>query len=155
MSSPAPSPTIATSTMSVPAPQTTGPTGPSSNVTWVCQETFHADNTTSCLRYPKVKRCITEGQTSNQTFLCVDHDSISVGGSGPVPLPAGISPFMCTMTSCPLEAPAKEKPTPTNNGNNGSGNGKSGAMGLRSTETVKWTGVLVLAMLVVPMVLGM
>ncbi|KAF9282909.1 hypothetical protein BGZ88_010786 [Linnemannia elongata] len=155
MSSPAPSPTIATSTMSVPAPQTTGPTGPSSNVTWVCQETFHADNTTSCLRYPKVKRCITEGQASNQTFLCVNHDSISVGGSGPVPLPAGISPFMCTMTSCPLEAPAKEKPTPTNNGNNGSGNGKSAAMGLRSTETVKWTGILVLAMLVAPMVLGM
>ncbi|KAG0042932.1 hypothetical protein BGZ90_009253, partial [Linnemannia elongata] len=57
------------------------------------------------------------------------------------------------MTSCPLEAPVKEKPTPTNNGNNGSGNGKSGAMGLRSTETVKWTGILVLAMLVAPMVL--
>ncbi|KAF8946986.1 hypothetical protein BGZ47_010647 [Haplosporangium gracile] len=155
MSSPAPSPTIATSTMSVPAPQTTGPTGPSSNVTWVCQETFHANNTSSCLRYPKVKRCITEGQASNQTFLCVGHDSISVGGSGPVPLPAGITPFMCTMTSCPQEAPAKEKPTPSNTGNNSSGNGKSGAMGLRSTETVKWAGVLVLAMMVAPMVLGM
>lgn len=72
-----------------------------------------------------------------------------------MPLPAGIMPFMCTMTSCPQEAPAKEKPTPSNNGNGGSGSSKSSTMGLKSTETIKWAGVLVLAMMVAPMVLGM
>lgn len=71
-----------------------------------------------------------------------------------MPLPVGITPFMCTMASCPQEAPAKEKPTPSNNGNNGSNN-MSGAMGVRSAETVRWAGVLVLAMVVAPMVLGL
>ncbi|KAG0324185.1 hypothetical protein BG000_002309 [Podila horticola] len=55
----APAPTMSTTTAPAPAP--------SAAVTWVCQETFHADNTTSCIRYPKLKRCVTEGLASNMT----------------------------------------------------------------------------------------
>ncbi|KAF9310674.1 hypothetical protein BG003_008295 [Podila horticola] len=138
----APAPTMSTTTAPAPAPSTA--------VTWVCQETFHADNTTSCIRYPKLKRCVTEGLASNMTFLCVDHDSISVGGSGPVPLPAGIVPFQCTAAACTQEAPAKD---PSTKGQ-GQGQGQKSA-GSRSQGSVRWTGVMMLAMVVAPMMLAM
>ncbi|KAG0347587.1 hypothetical protein BG004_007421 [Podila humilis] len=119
---------------------------PSTNpVTWVCQETFHPDNTTSCIRYPKLKRCVNEGLASNMTFMCVDHNSISVGGSGPVPLPAGITPFMCTTEACPQEAPAKEKKHKSG--------ATGGSMSARGEGAVRWIGVVMLAILVLPMVL--
>ncbi|KAF9967825.1 hypothetical protein BGZ70_008053 [Mortierella alpina] len=78
---------------------------------FVCQETFHADNTTSCLRYPKLKRCEKEGKKNNLTFLCVGANTIAIGASNPKPLPDKIamSVYQCTMESCPTEAPAKEK----------------------------------------------
>ncbi|KAF9212618.1 hypothetical protein BGZ59_006520 [Podila verticillata] len=126
-----------------PAPQ------PTNTITWVCQESFHPGNTTSCIRYPKLKRCVKEGLANNLTFLCVDHDSISVGGSGPVPLPANITAFQCSVTSCPQEAPAKE-PSDKKKTKNAAAGSKA-----KGREAVRWAGVLVLAMLVSPMVLAM
>ncbi|KAG0053361.1 hypothetical protein BGZ83_001255 [Gryganskiella cystojenkinii] len=146
--SPSPSPSPLPSSTSVPGPLPSSSPQPPNNVTWVCQESFHADNTTSCLRYPKLKRCVTEGLASNLTFLCVDHDSIAVGGSGPVPLPANITAFMCTLTSCPQEAPAKEPSAKPPKSTSTSAGVKS-----KSSETVRWAGVLVLTMLVSQMVL--
>ncbi|KAF9428397.1 hypothetical protein BGZ94_002537 [Podila epigama] len=118
-------------------------------VTWVCQEKFLPNNTTSCMRYPKIKRCVKEGLASGQTFLCVDHDSISVGGSGPTPLPEGIVPFLCSVDSCPQEAPAKpksemKKDKETSNTTNAAA----------CHDSVRWSGVFVLAMVMVPMVLS-
>ncbi|KAG0354302.1 hypothetical protein BG005_006582 [Podila minutissima] len=121
---------------------------PTNVVTWVCQESFRADNTTSCIRYPKLKRCVKEGLANNLTFLCVDHDSIAVGGSGPVPLPAGIVPFQCTVASCPQEAPEKEPKEKKQK--------SAASAGARSQESViRWVGVMVLAMAVAPMMLAM
>ncbi|CAO3568966.1 unnamed protein product [Mortierella alpina] len=78
---------------------------------FVCQETFHSDNTTSCLRYPKLKQCEKEGKNNNLTFLCVGANTIAIGASNPKPLPDNIamSVYQCTMESCPTEAPTKEK----------------------------------------------
>ncbi|KAG0025768.1 hypothetical protein BGZ81_006856 [Podila clonocystis] len=119
---------------------------PTNAVTWVCQESFHPDNTTSCIRYPKLKRCVKEGLANNLTFLCVDHDSIAVGGSGPVPLPAGIVPFQCTVAACPQEAPEKEPKEKTH---------KNAAEARSHGSAVRWAGVMVLAMVVAPMVLAL
>ncbi|KAF9284205.1 hypothetical protein BGZ68_004836 [Mortierella alpina] len=79
--------------------------------TFVCQEVFHADNTTSCLRYPKLKRCEKEGKYNNLTFMCVGANTIAIGAFNPKPLPDNIAMavFQCTTESCPNEASPKEK----------------------------------------------
>ncbi|GJJ78472.1 hypothetical protein EMPS_10831 [Entomortierella parvispora] len=77
---------------------------------FVCQESFAANNATSCLRYTKLKKCIKHGQENHLNFLCVGANTISIGGST-VPAPSNLTmtPFMCTLESCPTAAPHSKK----------------------------------------------
>ncbi|KAF9364659.1 hypothetical protein BGX34_000830 [Mortierella sp. NVP85] len=106
---------------------------------FVCQESFHADNTTSCIRFEKVKQCIKDGNENHLNFLCVDHDSIAIGGSGPVPPPADVNMtvFLCSAASCPNEAPAKKK----KHGDS------SSSSSLTKDKTLTWSGFMVLALI--------
>ncbi|KAG0309494.1 hypothetical protein BGZ97_013056 [Linnemannia gamsii] len=110
---------------------------------FVCLETFHPDNTTSCMRYEKVKHCIQDGAASNIPFLCVGQDTISIGGGGPLkPLPLNLtsSVFLCNLSVCPNASPAKEsKP-----GKKGSSDNSSAS----SVKSISLSGVFVLALIV-------
>ncbi|KAG0270761.1 hypothetical protein BGZ95_001557 [Linnemannia exigua] len=119
---------------------------------FVCQESFHLDtNTTSCLRYDKIKRCLKEGTENNlAAFLCVGQDSISIGGGGPLnPLPANLtsSVFLCNIGSCPSEAPVKEKDGggKKKGGDNASTNNGSP---LVSDRTLSLSGFFVIALVI-------
>ncbi|KAG0219611.1 hypothetical protein BGX31_011255 [Mortierella sp. GBA43] len=106
---------------------------------FVCQESFHADNTTSCIRYNKVKRCIKEATEQNLNFFCVDHNSISIGGQGPTPLPTTVNMtvFLCSMDSCPTAAPEKEKK---------GGKNAAGRVAPDTTSKLTWSGIALLAL---------
>ncbi|KAK3822784.1 MAG: hypothetical protein J3Q66DRAFT_330126 [Benniella sp.] len=106
---------------------------------FVCQESFRADNTTSCIRFEKVKQCIKNGNENHLNFLCVDHDSIAIGGSGPVPPPADVNMtvFLCSVASCPNEAPEKKK-------KHGDSNSPSSAT---KDKALTWSGFMVLALI--------
>ncbi|KAF9338306.1 hypothetical protein BGZ91_008935 [Linnemannia elongata] len=115
---------------------------------FVCLETFRPDNTTSCLRYDKVKRCINEGTANNVPFLCVGQDTISIGGGGPInPLPLNLSSsvFLCNMTACPNAAPATESSKPGKKGSSDSSNTPSSAS---SVKSISLSGVFVLALVI-------
>ncbi|KAG0309426.1 hypothetical protein BGZ97_013078 [Linnemannia gamsii] len=122
---------------------------------FVCQESFHlGTNTTACLRFDKLKRCLKDGTDNNLTaFLCVDQDTISIGGGGPqTPLPLNLtsSVFMCNLANCPTAAPVKNT---TGNGgggknNNGGETGKpNGSTALYSERTLSLSGFFVIALL--------
>ncbi|KAG0199350.1 hypothetical protein BGX33_011714 [Mortierella sp. NVP41] len=128
---------------------------------FVCQETFRLDNTTSCMRYDKVKRCMNEGTASNIPFLCVAQDTISIGGGGPMnklPLNLTSSVFLCNLGACPNAAPAKE-PKPNKKNSKGDGNIKNSNNrnatnnGPSSFESLSLSGVFVLALIVSQIVL--
>jgi len=106
---------------------------------FVCQESFQANNATSCLRYTTLKKCIKHGQEYHLDYLCVGANTISIGGST-VPAPANLTmtPFMCTLDSCSTEAPHSDK---KHNG------GKKKSLGSTSTG-VTLPGILVLALVV-------
>ncbi|KAF9285978.1 hypothetical protein BGZ88_009302 [Linnemannia elongata] len=115
---------------------------------FVCLETFRPDNTTSCLRYDKVKRCIKEGTANNVPFLCVGQDTISIGGGGPInPLPLNLSSsvFLCNMAACPNAAPATESSKPGKKGSSDSSNTPSSAS---SVKSISLSGVFVLALVI-------
>ncbi|KAG0270642.1 hypothetical protein BGZ95_001625 [Linnemannia exigua] len=120
----------------------------STNATpFVCQETFHPGNTTSCLRYEKVKRCIKDGTANNIPFLCVSQDTISIGGGGPVsPLPLNLtsSVFLCNLGACPNAAPAKEG-KPDKKGGSASNKASNSPS---TSKSLSLSGVLVLALIV-------
>ncbi|KAG0294381.1 hypothetical protein BGZ96_001293 [Linnemannia gamsii] len=114
---------------------------------FVCLETFRPDNTTSCLRYEKVKRCIKEGIANNIPFLCVAQDTISIGGGGPmnpVPLDLKSGVFLCNLSVCPNAAPDKEG-KPGKKGSSGNANAPSSAS---SVKSISLSGVFVLALIV-------
>ncbi|KAG0318754.1 hypothetical protein BGZ99_005480 [Dissophora globulifera] len=117
---------------------------------FICQESFKADNTTSCLRYPKLKRCVREGTDNHLNFLCVDHNSIAIGGSGPVPLPAptdvNMTVFFCSMDSCPLEAPPDT--TPKKKKGDQSTAAADGSMATATDRRLTMSGYFVLALVV-------
>ncbi|KAF8943924.1 hypothetical protein BGZ47_004888 [Haplosporangium gracile] len=117
-------------------------------IPFVCLETFRPDNTTSCLRYEKVKRCIKDGTANNIPFLCVGQDTISIGGGGPInPLPLDLksSVFLCNLSACPNAAPAKESTKPDKKGSSNNSNAPSSAS---SVKSISLSGVFVLALIV-------
>ncbi|KAF9952460.1 hypothetical protein BGZ72_006272 [Mortierella alpina] len=123
--------------------------------TFVCQESFHPDNTTSCLRFPKLKRCEKEGIKNNLTFLCVGANTIAIGASNPKPLPDKIamSVFQCNMESCPNEAPPKEK---KGGDKKGAGSNTSSGAGVAATLTDKnlsYSALFVLGLIVSQLVI--
>ncbi|KAK3838910.1 MAG: hypothetical protein J3R72DRAFT_492783 [Linnemannia gamsii] len=122
---------------------------------FVCQESFHPEtNTTSCIRYEKIKRCLKEGTENNIAFLCVGQDSISIGGGGPLnPMPLNLtsSVFLCNIGSCPTEAPAKEKDGnggKKKGGDSGASASTSGGSSSVSERTLSLSGFLVIALVV-------
>ncbi|KAF9094966.1 hypothetical protein BGX27_001333 [Mortierella sp. AM989] len=137
---------------------------PVNSTRFICQESFFGNKTstsTSCLRYSKVKHCIKEGNEKRLNFYCVDQNSISIGGSGPSPLPRNITMtvFMCTMESCPQEAPAdnttkpdddkdkkkeKKENTTVSEGNNVG----SPSDAIKSDKKMTLSGLFVLALMV-------
>ncbi|KAF9904652.1 hypothetical protein EC991_002526 [Linnemannia zychae] len=134
---------------------------PTPAASFVCQESFlPATNTTTCLRYDKLKRCLKEGTENNLTaFLCVGQDSISIGGGGPLsPIPLNLtsSVFLCNLASCPNEAPPKvkdgdggKKHGGKSGGNASTNNGSS----LVSEKTLSLSGFFVIALVVSHMML--
>ncbi|KAG9067109.1 hypothetical protein KI688_011890 [Linnemannia hyalina] len=113
---------------------------------FVCLETFRPDNTTSCLRYDKVKRCVKEGTANNIPFLCVGQDTISIGGGGPVnPVPLNLtsSVFLCNLAACPNAAPAKEA-KPDKKGSSNTSNTSTAS----SVKSISLSGVFVLALVI-------
>lgn len=124
---------------------------------FVCQESFQANNVTSCLRYTKLKKCVKDGQANHLNYLCVDANSIAVGGTvTPPPANLTLTPFMCTLASCPNAAP-DDNSTKSGSGGGGKKNGTSttsaGTRGTISEKTWSLSGALVLALLVSQMVL--
>ncbi|KAG0373119.1 hypothetical protein BGX24_012111 [Mortierella sp. AD032] len=116
---------------------------------FVCLETFRPDNTTSCLRYEKVKRCIKDGTANNIPFLCVGQDTISIGGGGPAhPLPLNLtsSVFLCSLGACPDAAPAKE-PKPDKKGGSASSHNNA-SNGISTSKSLSLSGVLVIALII-------
>lgn len=105
---------------------------------FVCQESFRADNTTSCIRFEKVKQCVKDGNEQHLNFLCVDHNTIAIGGSGPSPPPADVNMtvFLCTVESCPTEAPAHTKKK----------DGKKDTSNTTKNKALSWSGFMVLAL---------
>ncbi|KAG0367402.1 hypothetical protein BGZ54_003930 [Gamsiella multidivaricata] len=122
---------------------------------FICQESFLADNTTSCLRYTKLKRCVKDGNNNHLNFHCVGGNSISIGGSGPSPLPTNINMtvFQCTMESCPNEAPqdGSSKGKGGKKGSSGSSSGSGSPNG--GDKRLTMSGLLVLALIVSQLVL--
>ncbi|KAF9981471.1 hypothetical protein BGZ75_007266 [Mortierella antarctica] len=116
---------------------------------FVCQETFHSDNTTSCLRFPKLKRCEKEGKKNNLTFLCVGANTIAIGASNPKPLPDKIamSVFQCTMESCPNEAPAKEKKGDGKKGASSNSNSGAGVAATLTNKNLSYSVLFVLGLI--------
>ncbi|KAF8937077.1 hypothetical protein EDD21DRAFT_439220 [Dissophora ornata] len=128
--------------------------------TFVCQESFHADNTTSCMRYPKLKRCVKDGDDNHLTFYCVGENTIAIGGAGPLPLPTNINMtvYMCTMDSCPIEAPADNSTKGSggkkgDNSSTGGGSTNNGRAATAMDKKLTMSGFLVLALIVSQMVL--
>ncbi|KAG0055379.1 hypothetical protein BGZ83_008771 [Gryganskiella cystojenkinii] len=112
---------------------------------FICQETFLANNATSCLRYTKLKHCVKDGQEMRGNFLCVGANTISVGGSvQPLPANLTLTPFMCTMDSCPTQAPEKEKKKDKSNSTGSS---------VVSEKTMTLSGALVLALVLSQMMM--
>ncbi|KAF9133370.1 hypothetical protein BGX30_012309 [Mortierella sp. GBA39] len=112
---------------------------------FVCLETFRPDNTTSCMRYDKVKRCVKEGTANNIPFLCVAQDTISIGGGGPaIPVPLNLtsSVFLCNQAACPNAAPAKESTKPKK------GSSESTTSTASSVKSISLSGVFVLALVI-------
>ncbi|KAF9354057.1 hypothetical protein BGX26_008132 [Mortierella sp. AD094] len=131
-------------------------TMPQTNTTlgFICQESFYENNTSSCLRYPKLKRCVDDGTTNHLNFYCVGQDTISIGGSGPSPLPTtfNMTVFNCTMDSCPIEAPAKNSTKSDGgkkgNGNNNPSSGSTSDAFKNNDKKLTLSGLLVLALMV-------
>lgn len=123
---------------------------------FVCLETFRPGNTTSCLRYDKVKRCIKEGTANNIPFLCVGQDTISIGGGGPVnPLPLNLTSrvVLCNLAACPNAAPAKESSKPDKKGSSDNSTAPSNApsnapSSASSVKSISLSGVFVLALVI-------
>ncbi|KAF9118053.1 hypothetical protein BGW39_001506 [Mortierella sp. 14UC] len=115
------------------------------------------------MRYDKIKRCLNEGIEKNlAAFLCVAQDTISIGGGGPlnpIPLNQTSSVFLCNMTSCPDEAPAKSTTNAKggeggkkHGGDSGSGTTNSGS-GLVSERALSLSGCFVIALVISQMML--
>ncbi|KAF9907082.1 hypothetical protein EC991_011300 [Linnemannia zychae] len=117
---------------------------------FVCLETFRPDNTTSCLRYEKVKRCIKDGTANNVPFLCVGQDTISIGGGGPIsPLPLNLtsSVFLCNLGACPNAAPAKESNKSDKKGGSANSNNNV-SFGATSFKPFSLSSVFVLTLII-------
>ncbi|GJJ71541.1 hypothetical protein EMPS_03891 [Entomortierella parvispora] len=128
------------------------------NTAFICQESFQPNNVTSCLRYTKLKKCVKDGQANHLNFLCVDANSIAVGGSvTPAPANMTLTPFMCTLESCPTQAPESNSTKGSGDGGkkNSTSNGKSAGTRAStvSEKTLTLSGALVLALLVSQMVI--
>ncbi|KAI1318945.1 hypothetical protein EDD11_005379 [Mortierella claussenii] len=131
-------------------------TSVSNSTAFVCQESFFANGTTSCLRYSKLKHCIKDGTDNHLNFQCVDHDTISSGGSGPNPLPTNINMtiFLCSMASCPTEAPASGKKGQGNSdGTASNGSTNNAAESKVDGRKLTLSGLLVLMLMVSQLVL--
>ncbi|KAG0000267.1 hypothetical protein BGZ80_005067 [Entomortierella chlamydospora] len=130
-------------------------TVPQTNVTlgFICQESFYENNTSSCMRYSKLKACIKDGTMNHLNFYCVGQDTISIGGSGPSPLPTtfNMTVFNCTMDSCPIEAPAENSTKPAGgkkgNGNNSSSSASKSDAFKNNDKKLTLSGLLVLVLM--------
>ncbi|KAK3834062.1 MAG: hypothetical protein J3R72DRAFT_477901 [Linnemannia gamsii] len=75
-----------------------------SPTSFVCLESFRADNTTSCRRYPTTNQCQEAGNAKGLHYLCVvPTTTIVAGGPFPANLPYNVTKtvFLCSATSCP------------------------------------------------------
>ncbi|KAF9997741.1 hypothetical protein BGZ65_006690, partial [Modicella reniformis] len=116
------------------------------STSFICQESFRADNTTSCLRYTKLKQCVKDGSEQQLNFYCVDQNTISIGGTGHAPPPGNISMavFLCSMDSCPTEAPASPG---TKKGKKDPGSGAGAGTVAADKKTMTMSGFFILALL--------
>ncbi|KAG0201413.1 hypothetical protein BGX28_005770 [Mortierella sp. GBA30] len=126
------------------------------STSFICQESFLPDNTTSCLRFDTPKRCEKHGLANNLTFLCVASNTISIGPYGPKPLPTTFNTtvYECTLDSCPNEAPAKNDTG--KGGKKGGSTGSSSGADVAATladKKLTYSGLLVLGLIASQMLL--
>ncbi|KAG0261504.1 hypothetical protein BG011_000968 [Mortierella polycephala] len=126
---------------------------------FVCQESWAADGTASCLRFSDLKYCKKDAESKNLNFYCVDENTISIGGKGPKPLPSklNMTVYMCNQDSCPNEAPPKpakdekeDKKDKDNSNAGGSGTPTSAAVVDKKTTL---SGLFVLGLIASQMLL--
>ncbi|KAF9999131.1 hypothetical protein BGZ80_008874 [Entomortierella chlamydospora] len=117
---------------------------------FVCQESFTANSTSTCLRYTKLKSCVKHGNENRLNFYCVGENTISIGGSGPVPLPTtfNMTVYNCTMESCPTAAPVKAKSGKKGKGNDATASASTSHAFKNNDKKLTLSGLLILALIV-------
>ncbi|KAF9288492.1 hypothetical protein BGZ68_000197 [Mortierella alpina] len=123
-----------------------------------------ASNGPACVRFATLPQCAKIGKEKNLYFHCVEQGTISIGESGPKPLPEPedfpMNAYLCNIENCPTLSPDDIPGTTTGAGgnehknggstsNSNTGTGSANSAQKESSYRTKKTlvGILVLAML--------
>ncbi|KAF9938954.1 hypothetical protein BGZ67_010153 [Mortierella alpina] len=83
-----------------------------------------ASNGPTCVRFATLPQCVKIGKEKKLYFHCVEQGTISIGGSGPKPLPEPedfpMNAYLCNIDNCPTLSP-DDVPGATTGGNAGAG----------------------------------
>ncbi|KAF9563301.1 hypothetical protein EC968_004885 [Mortierella alpina] len=123
-----------------------------------------ASNGPSCVRFATLPQCAKIGKEKNLYFHCVEQGTISIGESGPKPLPEPedfpMNAYLCNIENCPTQSP-DDVPAPTkesgggghehktggSTSNSNTGQGNSAQRGSSYSTKRTLVGILVFALL--------
>ena len=92
----------------------------------------------TCVRFATLPQCVKVGKEKNLYFHCVEQGTISIGGSGPKPLPEPedfpMNAYMCDLDSCPTQSP-DDVPGANAGGNSGAGHEHKNGGGTSNNNT--------------------
>ncbi|KAF9957709.1 hypothetical protein BGZ72_001519 [Mortierella alpina] len=123
-----------------------------------------ASNGPSCVRFATLPQCEKIGKEKKLYFHCVEQGTISIGSSGPKPLPEPedfpMNAYLCNVENCPTQSPddvpsatteggghEHKNGGSTSNSNTGSGSASSAQKATSYSTKKTLVGVLVFAML--------